>query len=140
MVATKDIATVTEKWQRKVAAAGPDYITGVNNPKADWGTETLKAGGRYAQGVTQGIANKQFEKGVAKAGTEKWKKGATGKGADRWPTGVAAAVDEYQQGMGEVLNTIQGVTLPPRGPKGDPANYARVQAIGTALHNKFKGR
>lgn len=140
MVATKPLDQVVDKWQRKVAAAGPDYIAGVNNPKADWQAETSKAAGRYKQGVTQAAAEGRFEKGVAKAGTEKWKRGATGKGADRWPTGVAAAVSDYSSGMGEVLNTIGGVTLPPRGPKGDPANYARVQAIGTALHNKFKGR
>lgn len=140
MVATKPLDQVVDKWQRKVAAAGPDYIAGVQNPKADWQTETLKAEGRYKQGVTQAAAEGRFGKGVQTAGTEKWKRGATGKGATRWPEGVAAAAGDYSSGMGEVLSTIQGVTLPPRGPKGDPANYARVQAIGTALHNKFKGK
>jgi len=140
MVATKPLETVVEKWTRKVAAAGPDYIAGVQNPKADWQTETLKAEGRYKTGVTQAAAEGRFGKGVSRAGTAKWQAGATGKGATRWPEGVRDAKDEYSSGMGEVLSTIQGVTLPPRGPKGDPANYARVQAIGTALHNKFKGR
>ena len=39
--------------------------------------------------------------------------------------------------MGEVLRVMEGVTLPARGPKGDPKNYDRVKAIGEALH-KYK--
>ena len=140
MVATKPIDQVVEKWQRKVQGATQDYSQGVNNPKADWATETAKAEGRYREGVTRAASEGRFGKGVQRAGTEKWKKGATGKGVNRWTEGVGAATAEYQSGMSEVLNTIGSVTLPPRGPKGDPQNYARVQAIGTALHNKFKGK
>lgn len=140
MVQTKPLDQVVSKWQRKVQGATQDYQEGVNNPKADWQTETIKAEGRYREGVTRAASEGRFGKGVQRAGTEKWKRGATGKGVGRWTEGVNAATQDYSNGMGDVLSTIQGVTLPPRGPKGDPQNYARVQAIGTALHNKFKGK
>ena len=140
MVQTKPIDRVVSKWTSKVAGAQQDYIDGVNNPKADWATETTKAEGRYKEGVQRAAAEGRFGKGVSSAGTDKWKKGATGKGPGRWVEGVGQAEDEYRQGMGEVLSTINSVSLPARGPKGDPRNYERVKAIGVALHNKFKGR
>lgn len=140
MVATKPLDQVVAKWKRKVAAASEDYRDGINNPKADWQTETLKAEPRYKTGVTAAAAEGRFGKGVSKAGTEKWKKGAVEKGVTRWPEGVAMAEDEYRSGMGDVLNTISGVTLPPKGPKGDPRNYERVKAIGDALHRKKIGK
>jgi len=36
--------------------------------------------------------------------------------------------------MGEVLRVIEGVALPPRGPRGSDVNFERVKAIGKALH------
>jgi len=140
MVKTKDIATVVEKWQRKVSGAEADYRAGVENPKEDWETATKAAESRYKEGVTRAANEGRFGRGVAKAGTEKWKKGATTKGPGRWSSGVSMAEDEYRAAMGDVLNTIEGVSLPPRGAAGDPRNYERVKAIGEALHKKFKGR
>jgi len=140
MVATKPLDQVVAKWKRKVAGASEDYRDGIMNPKSDWQTETLKAEPRYKTGVTQAAAEGRFGKGVSAAGTEKWKKGAVEKGVARWPEGVAMAEDEYRSGMGDVLNTISGVTLPARGPKGDPRNYERVKAIGDALHRKKVGK
>lgn len=140
MVKTKGVDRTVQKWRTKVAGAREDYVAGVTAPKIDWQTATKAAEPRYKEGVTRAAAEGRFGKGVDKAGTAKWQKGATEKGPGRWTEGVAAAEDEYRTGMGEVLNVIEGVTLPPRGPKGDPANYDRVRAIGTALHAKFKGR
>lgn len=140
MVKTKGVDRTVAKWAGKVAVAREDYVSGITAPRVDWQTATAKAEGSYEQGVQRGIASKQFGKGVARAGTAKWQKGALEKGPGRWMEGVAAATDEYRTGMSEVISVIEGVTLPPRGPKGDPANYDRVRAIGTALHTKFKGR
>jgi len=140
MVQTKPLDQVVAKWKRKVAGASEDYRQGVTNPKADWATETGKAEARYKTAVTQAAAEGRFGKGVSKAGTDKWKKGAMEKGISRWPDGVAMAEDEYRSGMGEVLSTISSVTLPAKGPKGDPRNYERVKAIGDALHKKKIGK
>jgi len=140
MVQTKPLDQVVAKWKRKVAGASEDYRQGVTNPKADWATETGKAEARYKTAVTQAAAEGRFGKGVSKAGTDKWKKGAMEKGISRWPEGVAMAEDEYRSGMGEVLSTIASVTLPAKGPKGDPRNYERVKAIGDALHKKKIGK
>jgi len=140
MVKTKGVDRTVAKWKSKVAAAGPDYLDGVTNPKADWQTETSKAEGSYEQGVTAAIGRKSFGKGVARAGTAKWQANAISKGGTRWTAGVALAEDEYRSGMSEVISTIEATALSPRGPKGDPKNYDRTRQLGTALHNKFKGK
>ena len=140
MVKTKGVDRTVAKWKTKVAIAGPDYVDGVTNPKADWQTETSKAEGSYEQGVQKAIAEKRFGKGVSRAGTAKWQRGAIEKGPARWTSGVALAEDEYRSSMGEVISTIEATALPPRGPKGDPKNYDRTRILGTALHTKFKGK
>lgn len=140
MVKTKGLDRTAQKWKNKVAGAQGDYVDGVNNPKRDWASETAKAEGAYEQGVQRAISNKSFGKGVGKAGTAKWQKGAVEKGPGRWAEGVAKAEDEYRQGMGEVIQVIEGTQLPPRGPKGDPKNYDRSRVLGQKLHNHFKGK
>jgi hypothetical protein len=140
LVKTKGLDRTVKKWQDKVAGATGDYTAGIENPKADWGTETLKAEPRYKEGVTRAAAEGRFGKGVNKAGTEKWKKNALSKGPGRWSDGVSKAEPEYREGMSEVISTIEGITLPPKGPKGDARNYDRVKAIGDALHRKAIGK
>ncbi len=140
MVKTKGVERTVSKWKNKVAGASGDYLEGVTNPKADWQAETQKAEASYEQGVQAAIARKSFGKGVGKAGTAKWQKGATEKGPSRWVAGVGMAEDEYRQGMGAVIQVIEGTQLPPRGPKGDPKNYDRTRILGQKLHEAFKGK
>lgn len=140
MVKTKPIGDVVTKWEGRVGVAEDDYRRGIENPRMDWADATGAAEGRYKEGVTQAISEGRFGKGVKRAGTEKWKRNAGTKGPGRWREGVSAATDDYRSAMGDVLDTIEGVRLPPRGAAGDPRNYERVKAVGTALHKKFKGR
>lgn len=139
MPATKPLSQVVDKWKRRAAQAAPDYSAGVKAPKNDWATATSAAVENYNTGVNDAISRGAFGAGVSKAGTQKWQRKAVAVGAQRFGPGVAAATPEYQAAMGEVLSTIEGVSLPPRGPKGDPRNYQRSQAIGEALHSAKTG-
>lgn len=139
MPATKSIGQVVDKWKRRAAQAAPDYTAGVKSPKADWATNTAAASENYNAGVQAAISRNAFEGGVQAAGTPKWQRKAATIGAQRFGPGVAAAAPEYQDAMNGVLSTIQSVSLPPRGPKGDSRNYQRSQAIGEALHNAKVG-
>lgn len=134
MPVVKDISTVASKWSQRAQAAGADYTSGVKNPRNDWAGNTAASKDAWSQGVQQAVASGRFEKGVTKAGTSKWQTGAVNKGAARYPQGVAAGAGNYQNGFGPFLQAIGSITLPPRGPKGSPNNYQRVQAIGAALH------
>ena len=128
------IAVVAERWTRRAAAASPDYQKGVETTSKDWASAAVAAASSYKQAVTTAAGAGRFEKGVAKAGTAKWKKNAIEKGPARYAQGVGVAQPEYQSGFAPFLEAISRVDLPPRGPSGSPANYARVQPIGTALN------
>lgn len=134
MPAVKALGTISEKWSRKAAQATQDYAAGVRNPSRSWEQATSEAAGAQAAGVQAAIANNSFEKGVARAGNEKWARGATGKGTQRYGPGVQAAKGDYEKGFGPYRSVIEGVSLPPRGARGDPRNYENVRLIGEALH------
>ncbi len=140
MPQTKGAAKAARKWKERTAVAVEDYREGVNNPRADWAQATEGAHDTWKAAITEAANKGSFAKGVAAAGTAKWKTGAITKGADRYPTGVAVAEDDYNRAMQGVISTIESVNLPKRYPKGDPRNIKRVEAIATALHNaKMRG-
>lgn len=140
MPAVKPLSEIADKWSRRAAVAGPDYAKGIESPRRDWETATVEAVDAQKAGVELAIQNNSFEKGVKAAGTAKWKRKAKDVGAARFGPGVKAAKTDYSTGFGPYIPVIEGVTLPPRGPKGDPRNYERSQLIGEALHDaKVKG-
>jgi len=127
---------VAKKYASRGAAAGADYAAGVQNPRQDWQAATDASANTWAAGVQQAVANGSFVKGVNKAGTQKWQRKAAGVGATRFGPGVQAAQGDYQNGVTPYLQVLAGLTLPPRNPKGDPGNIARVAAIAAALRQK----
>jgi len=128
------IGVVAERWARRAAAASPDYTKGIETTSKDWAAAAGGAAASYKQAVTAAAGAGRFEKGVAKAGTAKWKKNAIEKGPARYAQGVGVAQPEYQGGFAPFLEAIGRIDLPARGPSGSPQNYARVQPIGTALN------
>jgi hypothetical protein len=136
----KDAAASAAKFKTRAAAAGGDYANGVKAAGADWQTMTAGAGDNYAAGVQAAIGRNAFSKGVTAAGPEKYVRNASGVGAQRYPQGVSAAEGDWQKGTAPYLDTLRNLTPPPRRPKGDPGNYARVQAVGEALRaRKLQG-
>lgn len=126
------------KWVRRAGSATEEYKLGVQQPTAPWKASTLAAAATHTQALQQAIANKSFEKGVARSSDQSWQEGALKKGADRFAPGVAAAEESYNQGFEPYKQVINSITLPPRGPKGDPKNYERSSAMGKALNAKKK--
>ena len=139
MPAIKPVSLAADKFVRRAGAAAQDYAKGVASPRRSWQEATTEAAESQAAGVQQAIANKSFEKGVAAAGNAKWQRKATSVGAQRFGPGVAAAKGDYEAGFGPYASIISGITLPPRGPKGDPRNYERTKIIGDALHEAKVG-
>jgi hypothetical protein len=133
MPQTKPASQVVEKWQRRAAVASPEYLAGIRNPRTSWADAAGKANENYKQAVTQAANQNRFQSGVQKAGDGKWQSGAEKKGPSRFIEGVQVSGPEFSQKIGEVLQTISSVTLPPRGPKGSPQNYQRIMPIGEAL-------
>jgi len=129
-------ANYATKWARVTPQRTEDYQQGVQNPKVSWQTATLAAEANQAAGVQQAIQDKRFAKGVQKAGDAAWQQGALQKGVTRFGEGVQVSQDKYASGFAPYAQVIESTVLPPKYPKGDPRNLARVAAIATALRNK----
>lgn len=127
-----------DKWKRRAAAAATDYQSGVQNPRTPWHQAVQAAQQSYEQGVTQAIADNRYGKAATPANTVKQQQKAATLGAQRYGPGVQASGDAYQQGMKPYVAVMENTVLPPRGPKGDPANYQRAIVMGTALNDAKK--
>jgi hypothetical protein len=135
-IKVKDVSTAGKKFVTRGSAAGADYTEGVRGAGADWQAATSAAAETFAAGVQEAITRGAFLKGVQRAGGGKYESRATTVGARRFPEGIREAQPAWESGTGPYLQTIAGLTLPPRRPKGDPGNYARVQAVGDALRKR----
>jgi hypothetical protein len=138
-IAVKDAATSAQKYVQRAQSAAPDYQKGVTGAGSHWQTSTVAAQDAYVQGVTAAAQQGRYAKGVTAAGGAKYESKAAGIGAQRYPQGVAQAGPDWQNKTAPYLSVIAGLNLPPRRPKGDPANLSRVQAITDALRKKKVG-
>jgi len=136
MAAIKPTANIAEKWTRVTPQRTEDYKQGVESPRKDWAEATGAAEESYKSGVTEAAAEGRFGRGVAAAGTAKWKEKAVAKGVPRWGEGVRLAGADFAKGFGPYRDVIESTNLPPRYPKGDPRNIERVAVLAAALRAK----
>ena len=136
MALIRSTADIAKKWASVTPARSEEYSKGVSAPLKDWEKETEAANESWKSGVQGAIGRNGFAKGVKKVGTAKWSKRAKEVGTIRWPQGVSVAQPDYEAGFAPYRDEIEKTVLPPKGPKGDPRNFARVEAIGKALHAK----
>ena len=139
MADVKSLDKVASKWSTVTPQRSADYQEGVQSPRRSWSQATADAAENYQAGVNEAISQGRFQKGVQAAGDGAWREGVVKKGVTRWPQGVMLGKGKYQQGFAPYHATIAGLSLPPRGPKGDPRNYDRVRAVGDALHETKVG-
>jgi hypothetical protein len=136
----KDTGSLAKKFVQRASAAQGDYTEGVKAAGADWEANTKAAEDNYKIGVTQAANDGRFGRGVSAAGAGKYTARASTLGAQRYPTGVGAAEGDWAKGSQPYLQTLASIQLPPRRPKGDPGNFARSQAIATALRSQKLGK
>jgi len=129
----KPVEKIAEKWKAKASAASGDYKEGLSFPKHDQAEAAIAAEESYNSGVTEAIARGAFVKGVEAAGSAKWKNKSETVGAQRFTGGVTAAVDDFKKGVTQSISVLSGLDLPPRMPKGNPANLERVRIVNEAL-------
>lgn len=135
----KDTGALAGKFVTRATAAQGDYKTGVSQAGGDWETNTKNAEQSYEQGVTESISQKRFGKGVSGQGG-KYQKNATDLGAQRYPGGIQQAQGAWATGVQPYLDTLKGLTLPPRGPRRSPANQARANMVALELGKKRTGQ
>ena len=135
----KSPAEIAAKFARVTPGRSAEYLEGIQGTSpAAFESATIGAEATYNQAITQSIARKAFSKGVTGSGP-KWQAKASDLGPSRFATGTGGAADDYAKGFAPSAQVISSLTLPPRGPAGDPKNFERVRIIGEALHKKKIG-
>ncbi len=134
MAAIKPLEKIAAKWATVSGRSGAEYEDGVRNPRNDWQKSTAAANAAWKQGVNQAVSEDRFATGVGRTPSSKWQDAAVSKGVSRYQAGVQLAQQAYSDGFAPFAQVIAGITLPPRGPKGDPNNIQRVAVIADALH------
>ena len=135
-IKVKEIAASTTKWSENAARAAEEFAARAEAAAGDWEKNTGAAAGNYKAAVTAANIGTRFARGVAKAGAAKFARKIRDVGRDRFAPGVAAATVDYNTGVEPYFATIAALTLAARKPRGDPANYKRVEQVGKALNAK----
>ncbi|MEM3979986.1 MAG: hypothetical protein QXF79_01855 [Ignisphaera sp.] len=130
----KTIEETVNKWVDVTPTRANYYEKFASIAGEEWLSRTKAAAPNYKAAVTAPDIDKRFIGGVTKAGPEKYNRKIKDVGVARYGPGITAAKPDYQNEMTWVLATIAATDLPERKPRGDPANYERVKAIGTALN------
>ena len=131
----RSLAKIAEKYGRVTPGKAAELEAGLKDPKKIWVEEAKAAESAYEGGVTDAIARKAFGKGVDKAGQAGYVEPAIKLGVKRYRDGVTFGVPKYSKNFAPFRDVIEGTTLPPRGPVGDPGNLERVRTIAAALHD-----
>lgn len=135
-IKVKSIEASTVKWSENAGRAAEVFATEAEAGAEAWARNTALAADTYHQAVTAAGIKERFRRGVARAGAAKFARKIRDVARDRFAPGVAAAEADYRAGAEPYLAIIAGLTLSSRKPRGDPANYRRVEEVGKALNAK----
>jgi len=135
-VKVKGIDASTTKWSENASRAATEFATNAEAAATEWAAKAAASDANYAQAISAPGIKNRFRSGIVKAGAAKFARKIRDVGMARFGPGVSAATDDYKAGAEPYFALIAGLTLTARKPKGDPANYNRVQEIGKALNAK----
>lgn len=135
----KSLDKVTEKWATVTPERAPYYEAGIKAPGRDWAAGAAAGQNAYESAMRDPAVLKLREAHIKAVGSEKWSRKAIAVGPSRFREGVPAAKDDYNKGFAPYHGVIGALALPEKGARGDPKNFARVAAIGNALHKKRMG-
>jgi len=136
MVDVPNLNDSADKFERRASQAGPDYESGVGEVSdSEQQSATLNAADTWEQGVQEAITEGRFEDGVNNPDAS-WQTRAIEQGSQRFTQGVSNAGGSWQSGFSDFADTLESLTLQPRGARGSEANYQRSREVGEALHNE----
>lgn len=135
MPAVRSMAKIKEKYGRVTPGKGTELEAGLRDPKKNWHDETLAAKEAWQGGVEGAISRDAFSKGVANVSQADYLDPALKLGVSRYRAGVTFGTDKYGKNFSPFREVIEGTSLPPRGPVGDPGNIERVRVMAAALHD-----
>lgn len=127
---------IAAKWKEVTPGRSGYYEAGAIVAGDEWEKQTKASADAFLAGVTAGNIKQLFLGGVGRAGAAKYGRKVKEVGVPRFSQGVQAAEMDMREGFAPFRETIAGLTLAKRQPRGSTANYGRVQEVGTALNKK----
>jgi len=132
----KTIDASTTKWSDNAGRAAGEFAERAEAAADIWSRNTAASASNFGMAVSAANIKERFRRGVVRAGAAKFARKIRDVGRDRFGPGVAAATNDYKTGAEPYFSTLAALTLSARKPRGDPANYNRVQEVGKALNAK----
>lgn len=132
----KPIEASTTKWTDNASRSAEEFAVNAEAAADDWAKGAAGAADTYHSAVTASGIKERFRRGVQRAGASKYARKIRDVAKDRFGPGVGAAAVDYRAGAEPYYQTLAGLTLSSRKPRGDPANYNRVTEVGKALNAK----
>jgi len=132
----KPIEASATKWNENASRAAEEFVVNAEAAADDWAKNTVQAADTFHQAVSAAGIKERFRRGVSRAGASKFARKIREVARDRYGPGIAAAVVDYRAGAEPYYQTLAGITLSQRKPRGDPSNYRRVEEVGKALNAK----
>ena len=135
-IKVKPIEASTTKWSENAGRAADAFAVEAEASADIWARNTAAAADTFGQAIAAAGIKERFRRGVARAGAAKFARKIRDVARDRFAPGVAAASVDYKTGVEPYFSTLAALTLSSRKPRGDPANYRRVEEVGKALNAK----
>ncbi|OGN97557.1 MAG: hypothetical protein A2Y89_06740 [Chloroflexi bacterium RBG_13_51_18] len=132
----KPIDASATKYADNASRAATEYAVNAAAGAEAWARQTAASADNYGQAIAASGIKNRFRSGVVKAGAAKYARKINDVGKDRYGPGVSAGKDDYKSGSEPYFSTLASLSLSARKPKGDPANYKRVEEVGKALNSK----
>jgi len=139
MVKIKSLEDIATKYVEVAPTKAPYYEKEVKAAGDDWKEGALAGQKAYETAMRDPKVLARRKEQIDDAAKEKYVRKAGTLGPDRYAAGTAAAKEDFRSGFEKYHGVIAALTLPERGPRGDPKNINRVKAVADALHKARVG-
>ena len=126
---------IAKKWKEEAPKRATYYQAETPAAADTWEANTKAAKATYKASLLVSKIEERFAGGVdGQAG--KFKRKVVDVGVDRYGPGIEAAESDMRDGIGPYRDVLDGLEVPDRKPRGDPANLKIVEKIFKQLHAK----
>lgn len=136
-----DATRMTEKYLRKVSQAAPDWVAGMQNPKANFRDAAIAAKGKWSDGVTRAMQNDSFARGMGAVDVAEAIATATSDNGNAYVAGVnkrkakvGRAFTKLAPALGAISSSIRSM------PQDTPADREQRMLKNLQLMRELKGR
>ena len=132
----KDLGQAAAKYKTRAANAAGDYKQGVQGAGPRWKEGVTAANDTWKAGVQAAAARDAFQKGVSRTAPDYFASRAANLGGARYAQGVSEGASNWSEGFQPYAETLRGLNLGPKAPRGDPRNAQRSADVQQALHSR----